>query len=111
MSARDAVVQLHDLDLLIEELRAARPPGRQRAATPDAVQLPAVQRARAQLVLRLERRWLSTYERARQRYGRGVTAVRDRVCQGCYITLPTAAAPAGDALTVCESCGRILYWL
>ncbi len=111
MSARDAVVQLHDLDLLIEELRTARPAGRQRSAVPDAVRLPAVQRARTQLIRQLERRWFSAYERARQRYGRGVTAVRDRVCQGCFITLPTAAAPAGDTLMVCESCGRILYWI
>ena len=37
--------------------------------------------------------------------------VRGRACQGCFITLPTCAAPSdGQPLTTCESCGHILYW-
>ena len=70
--------------------------------------LPALERARAQLCARLEPRWILAYERAGRRYSRAVVAVRDGVCQGCFITLPTAAARV-DALSVCESCGRILF--
>jgi predicted nucleic acid-binding Zn-ribbon protein len=30
---------------------------------------------------------------------------------GCFITLPTSSTPeTHDTLTLCESCGRILYW-
>jgi predicted nucleic acid-binding Zn-ribbon protein len=98
-------VRLHDLDLLLEEARAktSRERGRQAGVA-------ALEQARAQLQARLDRRWVHAYERAQQRYGRALVAVRDRVCQGCFITLPTSAAPSGDNLQVCESCGRILYW-
>ena len=102
------VVRLHDLDLLLEEAGAGG--ARQRALTVGFRHdgLPALERARAQLRARLEPRWVHAYERARLRYGRAVVAVRGGVCQGCFITLPTAAASA-DTLSVCESCGRILF--
>jgi predicted nucleic acid-binding Zn-ribbon protein len=60
----------------------------------------------------VDRRLLSVYERARLRYGRGLATVRDRVCTGCYVTLPTSASPreGGASLRPCESCGRLLYW-
>ena len=72
----------------------------------------ALERARARLAEGMDRRWLNFYERARARYGRAVATVRERVCQGCFITLPTSAQPApGDvSLALCESCGRILCW-
>src|SRR5438552_2486014 len=70
----------------------------------------AVQRARARLTAARERRWLTVYERAHARYGRGLAAVRGRVCQGCFITLPTSALPGPESPTVCESCGRVLCW-
>ena len=71
--------------------------------------LPAAERARARLDLRLEPRWADVYERAQRRYGRAVVAVRDRVCQGSFITLPTSAAASRDSLSMCEACGRILF--
>lgn len=104
------VVGLHDLDLLIEEARSG---GTRQLAQGLGFRLeglPALERARARLHSRLEGRWVAAYERALRRYGRGVVVVRDRVCQGCFITLPTRAAANRDSLTVCESCGRILLW-
>jgi len=105
------ILSLHDVQLLEDEL--SDPAGRARlrrlglAVEPH----PALARARARLVAAVDRRWLALYERAYRRYGRGVTGVRERVCQGCHITLPTALSPSHpDSLTVCESCGRILYW-
>jgi hypothetical protein len=104
------VVGLHDLDLMIEEARSggARQLGRSLGFRFEG--LPALERVRARLYGRLEGRWLVAYDRAQRRYGRGVVAVRGRVCQGCFITLPTRAAASRDSLTVCESCGRILLW-
>jgi predicted nucleic acid-binding Zn-ribbon protein len=72
-----------------------------------------VEAARTRIVDGIDRRWTMPYERTRQRYGRAVAAVRERVCSGCFVTLPTTARPrTGDASTpqMCESCGRILYW-
>ena len=110
MSGLGAVIRLHDVDLLLEELRSAGAGPPARTPGPDAGGLRALERLRAQLLARLERRWGHAYERAQRRYGRAVVAVRDRVCQGCFITLPTSSAASSDALTVCESCGRILFW-
>src|SRR5262249_42752011 len=79
----------------------------------DLEGLPRLVAARAGLADGIDRRWPLPYERTHQRYGRAVAAVRDRVCSGCFVTLPTTARPRpGDASTPqqCESCGRILYW-
>jgi predicted nucleic acid-binding Zn-ribbon protein len=55
---------------------------------------------------------LSLYERSLGRYGRGLSAVRQRVCLGCRLTLPTSAAPPPGLaqLHLCEGCGRLLLW-
>ncbi len=110
MSVRDALVALHDADLLLEEARAPDERRRCRALGLGLTGLAAVERARAQLHARLAPHWTRAYERARHRYGRAVVTVRERVCQGCYMTLPTSASAGAEALTVCESCGRILVW-
>ena len=111
MSASRTLLQLQDLDLFLSEV--ASPDGKSRLARLGLAggDDRPLQRQRARLFVTMERRWQRLYERASVRYGRGVVAVRERVCQGCRITLPTSAAPGpGEFLTVCESCGRILYW-
>jgi predicted nucleic acid-binding Zn-ribbon protein len=119
VTALAGLVLLGDLDLLLREVEA--PASRQRLRklgfTLDG--LPRLAAAREKLVHAIERRWIVGYERARQRYGRGIAAVRDRVCLGCFVTLPTSgvrpvAEPGGPEIAgppaVCASCGRILYW-
>jgi len=113
------LVLLGDVDLLVRE--AEDPESRQRLRRMgfEVEGLPRVVAARDRLARAIDRRWIVTYERARQRYGRGIAAVRERVCQGCYVTLPTSvsrqvvgtgpnARPGPPGL--CASCGRILYW-
>ena len=110
MNSLDALTRLHDLDLLsqlVQDRAAAARLGALGFSPPGPAGL---ERVRARLAGSLERRWLSIYERAHARYGRGLAAVRDRVCQGCFITLPTAALPGPDAPMMCESCGRVLCW-
>lgn len=106
------MLELHDLDQLLVLL----------ADEPSVVGLrrigfslgscAALERERAKLAAGLDRRWLGWYERSLGRYGRGLTLVRERVCQGCFVTLPTSAAlPPGEGhLHLCENCGRLLYW-
>ena len=110
MTGWSEVVSLHDLDLLLEEARCGGVRQRTLSLGFRLAGLPALERARARLQARLDGRWVRAYEQAQRRYGRGVVPVRDRVCQGCFITLPTCAAASLDSLTVCESCGRILFW-
>ena len=111
MSEAKGLLQLHDVDLLDQELADAAGRARLRkmglAIEPHA----ALARARQQALEAADRRWTTLYERAYRRYGRGVAAVRDRVCQGCHITLPTSKTPSvAGTITLCESCSRLLYW-
>lgn len=111
MSAPLPVLELQDLDLMVREFSAPGCAARLRRLGFGAPETVPLERLRARVAGALDRRWLAHYERAQQRYGRGVVAVRGRVCSGCFVTLPTSASPAaGETLTVCESCGRILYW-
>ena len=106
MSTLASLVRLHDLDLVLQELRVR--PVATRAAASALAEAGTLARARHRLAAGLERRWLAVYERALARYGRGMVAVRGRVCLGCFITLPTSALPAPESPAVCESCGRVL---
>ena len=106
-----AILRLHDLDLMAAEARDPRSLGRLKKSGFPPPEPSALERARTHLLAGIDRRWLSHYERAMRRYGKAVAVVRDRVCQGCHITLPTSRSPSsGVSLTLCESCGRILYW-
>lgn len=110
MNAIDRLAELHDLDLVIEEALAPLAPRRLARIGLDVGGLPALARARARLAEAADRRGRPAYERARGRYGRGMAAVRERACQGCFIRLPTSAVSAPDSIQLCESCGRVLYW-
>ena len=105
-------VLLSDLDAMIREAQEPVSRARLRKLGFGLDGLPRLVALRSRLADTLERRWTLVYERARQRYGRGLAAVRERVCSGCFVTLPSIARPrlAADALHVCESCGRLLYW-
>lgn len=57
---------------------------------------------------------LRTYERLHQKYRRGVVPVKNDICLGCFVKLPTSLTTRGKENVVifrCENCGRILYWL
>lgn len=119
MSVLADLVLLGDVDLLLREVEAggARQRLRKLGFVLDGV--PRLVAARDRLARAIDRRWMVGYERARQRYGRGIAAVRERVCLGCFVTLPTSAArPVAEtraaeitgAPGLCASCGRILYW-
>ena len=106
-----ALLELHDLDLMLAEARHPPTLAKLRKLGYEPSPSAPIDRARQRLIAGLERRWVQHYERALQRYGRAVVGMRERVCLGCFVTLPTSAAPgAGESLTLCESCGRILYW-
>ena len=119
MTALAGLVQLGDIDLLLRELEVAGSIQRLRKLGFALDGVAKLLAARERLANGIERRWMVGYERARQRYGRGIAVVRDRVCLGCFVTLPTSASrPAAEAGAsevtgaprLCASCGRILFW-
>lgn len=111
MSLVASMIQLHDVDAILLEARNTRLAGRLKKLGFEIGPTAALEKVRARVAESIDPRWLNHYDRAMKRYGRGIAVVRQRVCQGCFITLPTSATPgAGDPLTLCESCGRVLYW-
>lgn len=111
-SPMSAVVLLGDLDALIREVGNPACRARLRKLGFELEDSARLVAARGRVIEVMERRWMLAYERAFHRYGRAVVPVRDRVCSGCFVTLPTVARPraAAQTLHVCQSCGRILYW-
>jgi predicted nucleic acid-binding Zn-ribbon protein len=105
------IFELHDLDLQLAEARHPATVAKLKKLGFEPSDPAPLERVRARLLAGVERRWVQHYVRALQRYGRGVVGMRERVCQGCFVTLPTSASPGlGESLTLCQSCGRILYW-
>ena len=54
---------------------------------------------------------LGHYDRLVARGKKGVALVRDQVCTGCHMRLPTAVIMTlmrGDDIQLCDSCGRYL---
>jgi predicted nucleic acid-binding Zn-ribbon protein len=113
MTSLTRLVRLGDLDLLLQE---ARDPGSRVRLRKLGFRLEGVvglESARERLAGSIGERWMAVYERARHRYGLGVAVVRQRVCQGCFITLPTCATSgtgAGETPGLCACCGRVLFW-
>ena len=113
MTALAQLIHLGDVDLLLREVRDAASGLRLRKLGFELRGQSRLEAARERLAAAIERRWMVAYERARLRYGRGIAAVRERVCLGCFVTLPTSAAcrpGGGETPGLCQSCGRVLFW-
>lgn len=108
--ALEGLAALHDHDLLLDEAHTHGAPQRLKALGLPTGPVAVIERSRATVAHGIERRWMVAYDRARVRYGRGMVAVRERVCVGCFMKMPTSAVPAGDLPVQCESCARVLYW-
>jgi len=109
-STLERLAALHDHDLLLDEAHTHGAVARLKAMGLATGPTVAIEKSRAALAEGLERRWTMAYDRARARYGRGMVVVRDRVCVGCFMKMPTSAVPATDLPVPCESCARVLYW-
>jgi hypothetical protein len=82
MSAARAVLELHDLDLILELARDDAVRARLGRMGFTFEGLPSLERERGRLLGGIDRRWATS-----------------------------AAPPSGEgSLHLCESCGRLLYW-
>jgi len=113
------LVALQDVD---EMLREARDPARASEIEGlgfKAKDIEALKASRVKLAGRIAPRVLNMYERIAKRWGRAVVPVQDRICLGCFMSLPTQHIGVDkdpgqgppDHVESCENCGRILYWL
>jgi predicted nucleic acid-binding Zn-ribbon protein len=113
LTPAESLLQLNDLDALLHEIDDPLHQTRLRKLGFEIRAAERLRPIRARLAAGVDARWLGIYDRARVRYGRGLASVRERVCTGCFLTLPTTARRPGlgeQVLTTCQGCQRILIW-
>ena len=105
----DLLVTLQDLDMMIDEISEVKRLGF------DADGEDNIAKAREELISRISKPLLYSYEKLKKHYKRAIVPVKeDNTCLGCFIKLPTSISAKGrtdEKVIYCEGCGRILYWL
>lgn len=102
------LVALQDIDNMITESAEERELGFKTEGIENLNEM------RDEVASKIDPPLLRTYERLHQRYRRAVVPVKNEICLGCFVKLPTSLSTKGkDNIIVfrCENCGRILYWL
>jgi len=108
------LVILQDLDDMISEAEDADLLKEQEKLGFEIQGLDKLKEARQELFQKIPPDVFSQYQRIRKRYGRAIAPVRDNICLGCFITIPTALSNkniGNEDLRNCENCGRFLYWV
>ena len=75
------------------------------------VELAALENKRKEILNSVDRDTLSIYEGIRARKGQAVVKVEQGRCLGCRVTLSISELQhvRGNAIILCDNCGRILY--
>jgi predicted nucleic acid-binding Zn-ribbon protein len=75
----------------------------------------AMEKLRVDLAAQVSQRAMAVYERVRKGKGGAVViAVKKRACGACYKALPPQKIQEirlGEKLIMCDSCGRMLFWM
>ena len=101
---------LQDIDVMLRERRSDEEIG----FSHEGIDI--LEKARAKLSQEIDGRMLRLYERLSKRYDRAVVPVIEHKCLGCSMAVPTAKRKSGEDRTtrnvvVCESCGRIFFFV
>jgi predicted nucleic acid-binding Zn-ribbon protein len=101
---------LQDIDVMIREYKKEQEMG----FSTDGME--TLEKARTKLASAIDNRMLRLYERLTKRYDRAIVPVVEHRCIGCSMQVPTAKRKSGEdrrsnTIVVCESCGRILFFV
>lgn len=103
----ELLVALQDLDIMIRDIEDVRHIGF------DVQGKEKLKEAREDLVAKINKPLLFNYEKLKARYKRSIVPVKDDICLGCFMRIPTSLFTRGRSdqeVILCEGCGRILYW-
>lgn len=105
------LVALQDLDLMLKEAEDRHEQFEKLGFEIHGIE--ELRKARGELVGQLDNNHLQHYERMSKRYGRAVTPVTSDMCLGCFSKLPTSYRSSlyEGKVRMCQSCGRILYYV
>jgi uncharacterized protein len=84
-----------------------------RRTAEDEAALAEVTAQRQELAATVDPKLLERYERARKRWGTGVSDATSGRCSACHIALRPQAfqdLKRGETILFCESCGRVLFY-
>ena len=108
------LVILQDLDEMISELNNAEIITQQEEMGFEINGLEKLTEAREELMNKIPPEVFNHYNRVRTRYGRAIAPVRENICLGCFIKIPTQISSremGNQVLRNWENCGRYLYWV
>lgn len=103
----ELLVALQDLDVMILDAEEVKQLGFKVAGKDK------LEKAHQELTLKIDKPLLFNYEKLKKRYKRAIVPVKDDVCLGCFMRVPTQLITRGRSdqqVINCEGCGRILYW-
>lgn len=103
----ELLVALQDLDVMILDAEEVKQLGFKVAGKDK------LEKAQQELALKIDKPLLFNYEKLKKRYKRAIVPVKDDVCLGCFMRVPTQLITRGRSdqqVINCEGCGRILYW-
>ena len=103
----ELLVALQDLDVMILDAEEVKKLGFKVAGKDK------LEKAQQELTLKIDKPLLFNYEKLKKRYKRAIVPVKDDVCLGCFMRVPTQLITRGRSdqqVINCEGCGRILYW-
>jgi predicted nucleic acid-binding Zn-ribbon protein len=103
-----------DLELMIQEAKDPALIGQEKSLGFDVAGLDQLQARLDALAAEISKQDFRNYQRVRRNFDRAVVLVIDKICHGCFQTLPTSrtrVVQEDGPLPICESCGRILLWL
>ena len=108
------LVILQDLDEMITEAENTDLIQAQEKMGFEVKGLEKLKEARKELMEKIPLEVITHYQKIRKHYGRAIAPVRDKICLGCFITIPTYLSSkeiGNQVLRNCENCGRFLYWV
>lgn len=103
----ELLVALQDLDIMIKDIEEVKHIGF------DVQGKEKLAEAREDLISKINKPLLFNYEKLKGRYKRSIVPVKDDICLGCFMRIPTSLITRGrsdEDVILCEGCGRILYW-
>ena len=108
------LVILQDLDEMISEAENPDILDQQEKMGFEIKGIKKLKEARQEVMDKIPSAVLTHYKKILKRYGRASAPVRENVCLGCFITIPTYLSSkeiGNHVLRNCENCGRFLYWV
>lgn len=109
-SALEALITLHDLDVMIQELET---PHYQELGFEVKDHLLELEKARREVLKKVPEGIFKKYSRLREKRKRGIAPVIGGVCLNCFIHLPIAfisTPEKNEELQTCPNCGIYIYW-